>query len=209
MNKLLLKNWGIFIIFLAVLLFNSPIILKGLMPSPTDAMVGLYHPFRDLYSESNPNGIPFKNFLLTDPVRQLIVWKKMSIEMTRGGVFPLWNPYEMAGKPMLGNFQSSVFYPLNILFLLFEFKFSWTVYIVTSQVLAGIFMYLYLGSIKKSEEVRVIGAIAFIFSGFFISWYEWGNVGHAYLWLPLGLYFSEKVGSVKKASHFWSDSISC
>src|SRR5690349_14020511 len=37
------------------------------------------------------------------------------------GVFPFWNPYVMNGVPFLGNSQSSVFYPLTYLFVLFEF----------------------------------------------------------------------------------------
>jgi len=55
------KNGGILVVCIVILFFNSPVFLKLFIPAPLDAMVGLYHPFRDYYSGSNPNGLPFKN----------------------------------------------------------------------------------------------------------------------------------------------------
>ncbi len=121
-----------------VFIFFWQVFLKGLLPIPADDIVGLYYPYRDLYAKDYPRGIPYKNYLITDPVRQQYPWKKLAINLERNGRIPLWNPYEMAGKPLLANFQSGSFYPLNIIFFLKPFYFAWSLYII-----AGVFLGFY------------------------------------------------------------------
>lgn len=176
---------SLFVILLSVFVFFYPFFLQNKLPIPADTVIGLYNPFRDLYAKEYPNGIPYKNFLITDPVRQQYVWKKLSIEMYKKGQLPLWNSYEMAGKPLLANFQSGVFYPLNVILFIQPFFMSWSFYIVLQMTLAGIFMYFYLKQLRVSTEARVLGSTTWIFSGFFIAWLEWGNIIHTVLWLPL------------------------
>ncbi len=56
------------VIVFFVFVFFWQFFVKGLLPIPSDTIIGLYHPYRDLYSSDYPNGIPYKNFLITDPV---------------------------------------------------------------------------------------------------------------------------------------------
>lgn len=189
--KVIQNNWVLLVLFIIVLAFFYQFIFKGLLPIPSDTIIGLYHPFRDLYRENYPNGIPYKNFLITDPVRQIIPWKDLALNILKNGSLPLWNPYEMAGKPLLGNFQSSPFYPLNILLVLFPFSVGWSIMILLQPLLAGFFLYLYLKKMKLHSLAALLGSITFSFSGFFISWLEWNAVLHTALWLPLILYIKE------------------
>lgn len=176
---------SIAVILFSILLFFYPFFLQGKLPIPGDTIVGLYHPFRDLYSDTNPNGLPYKNFLLTDPVRQQYVWKELVVSMLSKGQFPIWNPYEMAGKPFLANFQSGVFYPLNLVLFIQPFATAWSYFIVLQSVLAGIFMYCYLRHLRMSHPARVLGTLSWVFSGFLVAWLEWGVIVHTILWLPL------------------------
>ena len=160
-------------------------LFKGLLPIPTDTIVGLYHPYRDLYAKEYPNGIPFKNFLITDPVRQQYPWRNLSINSLRNLEMPSWNLYSFAGTPNIANFQSAVFYPLNILFLILPFHLSWSILILLQPLLAGIFMYYYLKNLKLDSISSFFGGIVFAFGGFFTSWLEWGTILHTALWLPL------------------------
>ena len=74
--KNLLKGNGAFLILIAaVFIFSRAFILQGLLPIPADTIIGLYHPYSDLYAVDYPNGIPYKNFLITDPVSQIYIWK--------------------------------------------------------------------------------------------------------------------------------------
>jgi len=43
-------------------------------------------------------------------------WRAYAADSIRRGVLPLWNPYILCGVPFLGNFQSGLFYPPNLVF---------------------------------------------------------------------------------------------
>src|SRR3989344_1292011 len=109
------KNIFPILIILIVALFHHSFILKGNLPIPSDTILGMYHPFRDNIWNGFTNGVPFKNPLITDPVRQQFVWRELAISQIKSGQLPLWNPYSFSGTPLLANFQASVFYPMNIL----------------------------------------------------------------------------------------------
>src|SRR3989338_4553014 len=179
-NKLLYP----FLLVFLVLVFFYQFFLKGFLPIPADTVVGLYHPFRDFYAKDYPNGIPFKNFLITDPVRQQYPWKNLVISAEKDLNLPLWNPYNFAGAPLLANFQSAAFYPTNILFFVFSLPVAWGFLILLEPLLASIFFYLYLENIKLNKMSIFFGAVAFGFSGFSMAWLEWGTVMHTALWLP-------------------------
>src|SRR5437870_2093187 len=73
----------IIFIFAIVLLFFKPLFIQKLLPVPSDTIVALYYPFRDLYAKNYQNGVPFKNFLITDPVRQQYPWRSLSIKLEK------------------------------------------------------------------------------------------------------------------------------
>jgi hypothetical protein len=168
-----------------VIVFFYQFFITHLLPISADTIVGLYHPFRDLYASTNPNGLPFKNFLITDPVRQLYPWKELIIHSFTSFMLPIWNPYEMIGKPLIGNLQGGAFSPFNLLFFIPSFPIAWSFLIISQMVIGGIFFYLFVRHFALDKRVALLGTLAFIFSGFFIVWLEWGNVDTTLLWLPL------------------------
>lgn len=182
---------GLVIVFLCLTVFFP--FIKGNLPIPSDTLIGLYHPFRDLYAQDFPNGIPFKNFLITDPVRQQYPWRFLSLDDLKHINLPLWNPYTFAGTPLLGNAQSAVFYPMNVLFFILPFHYAWTFLVFLQPVLMGWFLYVYLRYKKLSVVSCVFAAVAYAFSGFSVAWMEWNTVIHAALWLPLLLLSTEKI----------------
>lgn len=188
-------------IVVLVFIFFKPIFLNGKLPIPSDTIVGLYHPFRDLYRLEFPRGIPFKNFLITDPVRQQYPWRYLSINIEKTFQLPLWNPYNLAGTPLLANFQTATFYPLNLLFFFLPFNLAWTLLIILEPVLGGLFMYLYLRRMKLSKIAGGLGALVFAFSGFSIAWMQWNTIFHVLLWLPLILLAKEHL--LGKFSKTW------
>ncbi len=173
--------------------FFWQLFLKGLVPIPSDTIVGLYYPYRDLYENNYPNGIPFKNFLITDPVRQQFPWRELSIESLKGGIIPSWNPYSFSGTPNIANFQSAAIYPLNLILFISPFEYSWSFLIFLQPLLASIFMYFYLRNLKLDDYSSFFGGVVFAFSGFFAMWLEWGTVLHTALWLPLILLSVDKI----------------
>lgn len=186
--------------------FFYPVILQGKLPVPSDSLVGLYHPWRDLYAGDYPRGIPFKNFLITDPVRQQIPWRKVAVDQWKSGKIPVWNPFNFAGTPLAANIQAAVFYPLNLLFLLFSFPTAWTVLIMLGPLLSGIFLYLYLRTLRMNPLTALLGSIVWSFSGFNIAWLTWGTITQAALWLPAILLAVEKITDAGKTGRLlvWS-----
>src|SRR3989344_4990557 len=186
------------IIIIVPFIFFWQFFIKGLLPIPADTIIGLYHPFKDLYAKDYPRGIPFKNFLITDPVRQQYPWKELAINIEKNWELPLWNPYNFSGTPLAANFQSAAFYPLNILFFILPFYLSWSFFILLAPLLAGVFLYLFLNNQKLNKWASVLGSIAFSFSGFSVSWLEWGTILHTALWLPLILLAIDKIFEYSK-----------
>ncbi len=171
------------LILFSLFFFHSFFSLEKL-PIPSDTIVGLYHPFID-YSVRHFPGVPVKNSLITDPVRQQYPWRWLAISLEKQGQFPLWNPYSFAGTPLLANFQTAAFYPLNIILFISPFFFGWSMLILLEQLLAGIFLFCYLSNLRLRYSARFLGSIIFMFCGYMTSWLEWNTLDHVVLWLPL------------------------
>jgi hypothetical protein len=200
MNKKILEiiYLGIFVILVGVF-FQK--VFRGKVPVPTDTLIGLYHPWLDQASETNPSGVPFKNFLITDPIRQQIPWRKLAIEKWKSGQIPVWNAYNFSGAPLNANVQAGIFYPLNIVFFLLPFIPAWTVLIILQPLLGGIFFYLYMRSKNIHAGAAVAGSIAWGFCGFSIAWLTWGTIVHVAIWLPLILLSIDALYKVKQKKH--------
>ena len=187
------KFFPIIFLFLYTAIVFRPFIFDSKLPIPADTIVGLYHPWRDFYSKDYSSGIPFKNFLITDPVRQQFPWRQLVVENIQKGAVPSWNPYNFSGIPLLANLQSATFYPLNLVFFLTNFTAGWSIQIIFQVILGGIFMFLYLRNLGLHSFATTLGTLAFVGSGFFVSWLEWNTLIQSALWLPLILLAVEKI----------------
>ena len=165
--------WALFILASIVGVFFYKTITSGLLPIPSDTLVGLYHPWRDVYAEQYPRGVPFKNPLITDPIRQQIPWRSTAIDQWNDGLVSGWNPYTLSGQPLVGNIQAAVFQPLNLLFAVLPFASAWSVLIMVQVFLMGAFMYAYVRHLGTSVAVSLLGSVSWAFSGFSIAWLTW------------------------------------
>lgn len=185
-----------FFIFLSLFFFYP--ILKGQIPFPGDLLVGNYAPYTSYsYNGYAPGGVPNKA-QGPDVIKEIYPWKLFSIDQLKHGHIPFWNPYNFSGNPLMANFQSNVFYPLNGIFFLLPFMHAWTFYIFLTPVLAGFFTYLYLKSKQLEHVSAAFGGAVFAFSSYMVVWMEYGNIGHTLLWLPLGLLLVDKVFETKR-----------
>lgn len=192
----------LFLIIFTFLIFK-PFFIDGKIPVPADTIVGMYHPWRDFYKDRYPLGMPFKNFQITDAVRQQFPWRELSMDLMKNGQLPLWNPYSFAGAPLLGNLQSAPFYPLNLLYLLGDFTFIWSLQVMLQVFLGGLFMWLYLRHFSLGKLPLILGTLSWAGCGFFTAWLEWNTAVHTLLWLPLLLLSIEKIFD-QKNYFIWS-----
>lgn len=184
-------KWPYILLITLCLIFFYPVWFNKKIPLPLDALVGAYYPWLD-YKWGYVVGVPFKNIALSDVFSQLYPWRILSMESFRHGQWPLWNPYSLSGMPLLANWQSAPFYPLNIFMLIFGDLWGWTLLIIAQPVLSLYFMYLYLRQIRLKTINSLIGAVVFSFSGFMVTYMQYGTSGQILLWLPLQLYLLEK-----------------
>lgn len=186
-------KWVYPAIFVGIVLIFFYQVFLGKLPVPTDTLVGLYHPWRDTYASQYPRGVPFRNFLITDPVRQQIPWRKTVIDQWKQGTIPWWNPYSFSGTVLAGNIQAAAFYPFNILFFFLSFPSAWTVLIMLQPIGAGLFLYAYLRSRGLHPVSCLFGALAWSFSGFSVAWLTWGTMMQTAMWTPLVLLSVDKI----------------
>ncbi|MBN1263835.1 MAG: YfhO family protein [Candidatus Pacebacteria bacterium] len=195
--------WPIILIAFLVVIFFYRTFFRGLVPIPTDLIVGIYHPWRDHQWPDYPAGVPFKNGLLADIVSIIIPWRLEAIKAFSDGRWPLWLSSVLGGQPLLANFQSAVFSPFNLLFFLkMKEVWAWTAYIVFQPFLAVLFTFLYLRNQKLKRLSSLAGGFVFGFSGFFLVWLEYGIIGHSGFWLPLVFLAIDKLNQKIKPAWF-------
>jgi len=186
------------VIFLITCLMFFKIFLRGLFPIPGDLLVSFYFPWYSGGWEGYDSFTTRKELLSADAIRQIYLWKEFASEQFKQGQFPLWNPYTFSGQPLAANFQSSVYYPFNIFYFLTDAKNAWILLITIQPFLGGAFMYLAARSFRISQIASLFSATTLVFSSYFITWLENGNITQTYLWLPLTIWTINKYFEKRK-----------
>ncbi len=173
-------------------------LFKNLVPFPSRALVAKYYPWNTM----SGFGVPFKDSDFTDAFRQQFPWKHFFLTGVEQGKLNLWNPRAFSGYPMFANLQSAYFTPFNLIYFLFGLINGWTINIILMMLLSGIFMYLFLQTLKFKPYLCFLGSLGFMFLNYIIHWLEWTVVSQSAIWLPLCLYALEKVFLQKKYKYF-------
>ena len=125
-------------------------------------------------------------------------WMNFSKELLKNGEIPLWNPFTNCGMPFLANFQSGVFYPLNIFFYLLSFVSAYKIYIFVHFLLTFLFMFLLLKDFELPDSACLGGSLIWTFSGTLITRVEFFSVLGTTIWLPLNFLLLRKSMYSKK-----------
>lgn len=91
------------------------------------------------------------------------------------GEIPFWNPYNNAGLPFLGQWNTMVLYPGSFIYLLLPMPWGLNVFCLAHQYLAGLGMFHLARATTKSNFGGTIAGIAFAFSGLIFSSLKWPN----------------------------------
>ncbi len=191
----------VLLLFVITAIFFYKTFLFGLIPFPGDLLLAEYKPWQS-YSFAGyvPGSIPNKA-QYPDTIRQLYPWRTIATNELKSGRIPLWNPYNFSGTPLLANFQSAVFYPLNVLYLILPQTTAWTILVLLQPLLALLFTYWYIRKIGGSFLASTLAGISYAFSLFAIVWLQYNSIGHVIIWLPLALLAIETLK--EKRTRFW------
>ena len=113
-------------------------------------------------------------------------------EIIRNGEIPLWNSYLASGVPFLANLQSSIFYPLSVIYYILPFQLGFKYFIILHYYLAGLFMFLLMRQWRYDTYSSLVSSIVFMCGGYMISILD--NVAFltSAVWLPLILLFFDR-----------------
>ena len=129
--------------------------------------------------------------------------RRMVGRALREGRWPLHNPYEATGMPLMGDPQSAVMYPPTWLFAAIQPKLAYTLTLFLAFSLAGGGAYVYLRRIGLIRPAACFGAAAFMFSGFLVGHRVHWSVLHAGAYLPWGLWCIEHLRRRPGKAFLW------
>ena len=139
--------------------------------------------------------LPFKD-TGWDQLRIYFPFYKVTLDALRNFSIPFWNPYAFSGHPHFADFQTAVFYPLNIFGLFVSQINFWHILRITPMIFASFFTFLYLRNLKLNSVASFFGALVFGFSPFIITWGEEVVMSpHSIVYLPLVLLAIDKLQS--------------
>jgi uncharacterized membrane protein YfhO len=192
------KYWPIIAILVIVFFFFWKYFSGRFIPLPGDLLIGAYFPWLD-FKWGFPVGVPVKNPITSDVFSFIYPMQTYAAHLLTELEWPLWNPYILGGVPLLANFQSAAFNPLNGLFFLLDPLDAWSLQVIMQHVFCAFFTYLLLQYWKLSKYASLLGGIIFAFSGFNLIWSQWN--GHALVaaCIPLLLYFLSRWIQEKKS----------
>jgi len=117
--------------------------------------------------------------------------RKMVGQQLRQGQWPVHNPLEATGMPLMADPQSAVMYPPTWLFAALDAKLAYSLSIFLAFSLAGGGTYLYLRRVGLFRTPALFGSAAFMFCGFMVGHRVHLAMIHTAAFLPWGLWCVE------------------
>jgi hypothetical protein len=122
------------------------------------------------------------------PSLQFYPWREYSFDMLRHGSLPLWNPYNGAGAPLIANYQSALFYPLNWLGFILPLSMALSLTAVLHLFIAAWGMWLFAGRLGLPMLGRGVSALAFGLSSYLVARLGTYPMIAAAAWMPWTLW---------------------
>jgi len=148
-----------------------------------------------------------------DLAYQVLPWYQFQARAMHSGVFPLWDPYQWTGQPVLGQMQPGAAFPLNWPLFLAPLQngylnlryVHW--HFVLMHFLAAAFMYAFCRQLGSSRFASVLAGAAFSFGGH-VGTVVWPQMLHGALWIPLiFLFLHRMVARARGRAGLWNASL--
>lgn len=159
-------------------------VLGGRTLLPADYLSGM-QPWQ---SVSPAKDVPEWNPLMWDGIAQFYPWKVHYDRTMAAGEIPLWNPHQFCGTPFAANAQTAIFYPPNLLFVIFSPVRAFGLSAALHLFLAGVFTFMLARALGMGRFGATVSGIVFEFSAFMVVWMELPTFINVATWLPLALY---------------------
>jgi len=130
----------------------------------------------------------------TDVAYQVLPWFQFQAGEWHRGAFPLWDPHQGIGQPLLGQAQPGAAYPPNWILFSLPLNKGWIRqvhlhwYFVLTRFLAALFCYWLCRDLKRSRAASILAGVVFGLGGY-IGVTEWPQMVNGAIWAPLVFLF--------------------
>ncbi len=167
------------LLFLLVLVFPGTF-LRGEVIAPGDILFQC--PPWSCYAPPGWEGP--QNRLMTDILTAFYPYYAISLLAWHNGEWPLWNPLEYAGMPLLANGQSAVLYPPRLVHLVFGLRWGTTLYILLKLWLCGATAYLCGRKLGLGTHAARFFSVAWMLASYNLIWCNW-SLTDVSVWVPV------------------------
>lgn len=171
---------------------------KGLVPFPGNLLVSFYFPWNSGGFAGFDSWVTRKDVIAMDVIRMMYPWKSLVIDQLKAFQWPLWNPYNFSGTPLLANIQSAVFFPTNLLYFLIPLLPAWIIWVIILPFIFSFFWFIFFRSLKLSIPAALLGAVCAANLTFLNVWSELAMTLQTILFLPLVLWAATRFNQTKK-----------
>lgn len=127
--------------------------------------------------------------LQADGALQFYVWRDLVLESWSKFQIPAWNPYQLAGTPLLANSQSGGLYPPHILLGVLHVPTPLATLLLAwfHLALAGLGTYRLVRALGGGNLGALLAGSSFMLSPFLVGWVALSSVPATVAWLPWAL----------------------
>ena len=143
--------------------FFAPVLFQGKTFLALDTLLD-YLPWK-----SFAHGESSSNPLITDPINAFLPFHLYFKECIRNLDIPFWFSNILCGTPSAGPYSSPILY---VLYGTLPATFAHDALLLLCLMASGILAYLFLRELRCSASASMLGAIAWMFNGFFMVWFE-------------------------------------
>ena len=118
------------------------------------------------------------------PSLQFVPWRILVNDSLRAGTLPLWTDMLGMGAPLLANHQSAVFYPPNLLSLIFDPSSSISILAVLHLSFAGVGMVRLARRVGLGDFGAAVVGVTFGLSQYLTARLWFISINNAIAWLP-------------------------
>lgn len=194
-SKWFYKAVAICFLFLLTLIFFYPVLFQGRTFYAFD-ILRAYYP----WSSFSPGFV--NNPLIGDPVNLSFPFSQFVKNWVNQGSFPLWIGLTFCGLPISAGGISLYSNPVVFFsYMLFPTLTAHDFVLWFHLLGIGLFMLLYLREMELDIYPALMGAVAWMFNGSAMVWFEWESIAILAFSLPATLYFVERWLKTRSIRH--------
>lgn len=156
--------------------------------------IGPFDHIRQFAPWNGPKPKDAWDVLQADGVLQFYVWRDLVFQAWGNGQVPFWNPYELAGTPLMANSQSAALYPPHILMGILHVPTALAITLLAWFHLfwAGLGTSKLVRALGGSEVGGMVAGASFALSPFVLSWTALSSVITTVCWIPWALWATDR-----------------